>query len=135
MKYLRIQYTDCADCIKFNGKDCNLVDNIFPLGKATGFTDYDFCVDFTVEIATGRVLDWVKGNTARIYSKPVDSGVYAFLDGNKTIIKEIEGYVIDGLDIDSSGYGDYIILRILEDGSIEHWDSDLIMKNIKKESK
>lgn len=126
-KYLNIHYVDAAEGIDYNGKECNIIDNVFPLGKIVTDGIYDFNVQFTIDIEEGKILDWPIGNTAVIYSKPVDSGIYTFKDTNKKDMLVYSGYVPDGLAIDSDGYGDYIILSINENGLIKNWDKKRIL--------
>lgn len=130
-KYLNINYIDTAESIEYNGKECNTTDNIFPLGRITSDDIYDFIVEFTVDIDTGEILNWPTGNVANIYSKPVDSGIYTFKNAEKENIFVYSGYVLDGLDIEDNGYGDYIILSIDEKGIIKNWDKKRILNTYK----
>lgn len=130
-KYLNINYIDTAESIEYNGKECNTTDNIFPLGRTTSDDIYDFIVEFTVDIDTGEILNWPTGNVANIYSKPVDSGIYTFKNAEKENIFVYSGYVLDGLDIEDNGYGDYIILSIDEKGIIKNWDKKRILNTYK----
>jgi len=132
IRYLNVEYIDSAEFITYNGKDCNFKDNIFPYSKKTESTDYDALINFTIDIDTGKVLNWKEGDTACIYNKPVDSGIYTFMDENKKNVLKISDYVIDGLDIEDEGFGDYIILRILPDGTINNWNKDKVLKAYNK---
>lgn len=77
-----------------------------------------------IDIDTGEILNWKKGVTAKIYYKVCDCGIYSLLDNNESEIISIDGYVINELSIKKCGYGDYIILDILENGKIDKWTFD-----------
>lgn len=78
-----------------------------------------------VEIETGKIINWEIGKTAEIHYKICDDGVYTISDENKIEIKTIDGYVISDLAIGESGFGDYIILSIDENGIIKDWSPTL----------
>lgn len=77
----------------------------------------------SIELATGKILGWPVGTTADIHYKVCDDGDYWLADseGNK-LYKWAGDYVPDRLlCVGDSGYGDYIILKVLEDGRIADW--------------
>jgi hypothetical protein len=77
----------------------------------------------SIELATGKILGWPTGTTADIHYKICDDGDYWLADseGNK-LYKWAGDYVPDRLlCVGDSGYGDYIILKVLEDGRIADW--------------
>lgn len=77
----------------------------------------------SIELATGKILGWPMGTTADIHYKICDDGDYWLADseGNK-LCKWAGDYVPDRLlCVGDSGYGDYIILNVLEDGRIAGW--------------
>lgn len=79
----------------------------------------------SIELATGKILGWPVGTTADIHYKVCDDGDYWLADseGNK-LYKWAGDYVPDRLlCVGESGYGDYIILKVLEDGRIADWVS------------
>lgn len=76
----------------------------------------------TIELATGRVLDWPQGTTADIYYKVCDAGEYWLEDAAGKRLKWNGDYVPSKLlCVGDEGYGDYIILKISADGFIEGW--------------
>lgn len=94
---------------------------------------YDELWDITVELATGKVLDWPQDITARIHYKVCDSGDYFILDENMWRVAErCDNYVPRFLAIDSEGWGDYIILTI-EGGAIRNWKWSLSLEELCEE--
>lgn len=75
----------------------------------------------TIELATGRVLDWPAGVEADIHYKVCDAGAYWLLNAGKVRFAYQDGYVPDYLAIGQPGYGDYIIMKIGADGMIAGW--------------
>lgn len=75
----------------------------------------------TIELATGRVLDWPAGVEADIHYKVCDAGAYWLLNSGKVRFAYQDGYVPDYLAIGQPGYGDYIIMKIGADGMIAGW--------------
>lgn len=76
-----------------------------------------------IDLATGQVLGWPEGLTARIHYKVCDAGLYWLLDADRTRIARWRGaYVPDEvLCVGTSGSGDYLIFNIAADGRIEGW--------------
>ena len=83
----------------------------------------------TFDLKTGRVLDWIEGNTFDIYSKVCDAGIYYLLDKDKKRIFRRDGYVPEGVCHGDNGYGDYIIMKINEKGYIENYKNTINMNN------
>lgn len=127
IKYLNIDYIDEIDMLVYNGKECNFENNIFPHTTQTNDKRYNAHTNIIVDIENGKIIDWPIGNCGIIMSKPVDSGIYTFMNENKENVLRISDYVIDGLDIDDEGFGDYIYLTILKDGTIKNWNSEKIL--------
>ncbi len=76
----------------------------------------------TIDIETGQIINWEKGNTAKIHYKVCDDGRYKILDKDmKQVYKTIYSYVPHIFCIDDSGYGDYVIMTIDENGFIDSW--------------
>ena len=74
----------------------------------------------TVEIDTGIILEWPKGETGELYMKVCDEGCYYLFDDKGKKIASIEGnYVPHG--IVPGEYGDYISLKIDKRGIILNW--------------
>ena len=79
----------------------------------------------TIDIETGQIINWEKGNTAKIHYKVCDDGVYKIFDKNMIQIgKTIHSYVPEIFAIDDDGYGDYVIMTIDENGFIFDWNID-----------
>lgn len=103
-----------AEDVEVNGTDCGELEEI-PLHDGEHWQ----CM---IDVDAGIILNWPKGTTAKFYSKVCDDGTYSILDENKQPIKTYEGYVPDCLAIDDSGYGDYIIITVDENGKIKNWN-------------
>jgi len=78
-----------------------------------------------INLETGQIVNWTKGIKADIHYKVCDDGLYTLVDKDKQKIKEIEGYVPNIMCPKGTGYGDYIIMDINEDGFIQGWSRDL----------
>lgn len=75
---------------------------------------------------TGVITNWTIGVKADIHFKVCDSGSYYLIDENGEIVLSIEGdYVPACMCPGGSGYGDYIIMQIDENGVIDGWCPDL----------
>jgi hypothetical protein len=77
----------------------------------------------TIDLRSGHVLNWPAGIEARVYYKVCDAGLYWLLDENKQRIAKLKShYVPDELQVtDGRKCGDYIIMTIFGDGSIDQW--------------
>lgn len=86
-----------------------------------------------IDIVTGKVAGWTQGDTATINIKVVDMGVYVLIDHTGSEIATLkDSYVPDALSIDEEGYGDYVYISILADGSVKGWvkaDVDKIIED------
>lgn len=102
-----------AEDVEIDGKMCNLLTQI-------PWNDGKYW-QIMINVNTGMIENWPIGKTAKMCAKVCDDGTYAILDANKEVIKEYEGYVPDCLAIGDSGYGDYLILKIDENGKIKNW--------------
>lgn len=79
----------------------------------------------TIDLQTGQITNWQQGKTAEIHYKVCDCGNYSLLDSSGKEIKSIDGYVPNIMCPKGSGYGDYIIMDIDENGFIQKWKADL----------
>lgn len=70
-----------------------------------------------LELDSRRVRGW-PGGTAEVHLKPRDEGTYELLAG-ETVVATRQDYVPDCLPQE---YGDYLVMDIAEDGSIEGWN-------------
>ena len=120
-------------------------------------------IDFTIDLLTGEVFANNKddtiwemcnlkeekcdkfsieklekyNNSFFIHKKVVQNAEYTFLDENKNEVVKMDkySYVINGLDIDDGGYGDYIIMSFLEQDSkiyIKGFNGNSILVNLCK---
>lgn len=78
----------------------------------------------TIELATGRVMDWPLGTVAKIHYKVCDEGQY-WLTSSKHRAKYRGDYVPDVLGVDGASYGDYVIMTVGADGIIKGWRGDI----------
>jgi hypothetical protein len=77
----------------------------------------------TIDIETGKILDWPQGQSGNLHMKVCDEGSYYLLDENDEEVLSIEGdYVPNGLI--PGTYGDYIDLKIDSTGTITNWYSE-----------
>lgn len=130
------------ECLKWLNEQCpnypteiNVYASVryFEDGKVNGEVDDNEnpkmpCVSFDcweprINIATGQILNWEKGVTAKIYYKVCDECRISIVAGENIVYDE-EDYVPDFLCPDEEGYGDYIIMSIDADGYINNWNHD-----------
>lgn len=82
----------------------------------------------TIDLQTGKVLNWPSGTTADVHYKVCDDGRYWLLDRDFVRIAGREGYVPGAfLCHGGSGYGDYIIMVIGADGRIADYERPSII--------
>ena len=73
-----------------------------------------------IDIDTGVITNWEKGVRADVHYKVCDAGSYYLQDAEGNTILLIEdGYVPKMMCPKESGYGDYIIMLVDENGKIE----------------
>lgn len=77
-----------------------------------------------IDVDAGVIVNWEKGKTADIHYKVCDGGIYTFKDDDGNSIITMEGYVPKMLCPKESGFGDYIIMDVDENGKIDGWDFD-----------
>lgn len=80
---------------------------------------YDWII--TINPNEGKIIDWPQGTTALVQYKSCDDNTIYFIGKNNEVLGEYEEYVPSFLSIDDSGYGDYVIMTILEDGTIKNF--------------
>lgn len=79
-----------------------------------------------IDIETGRIENWREGTTANVEYILIDIRIN-ILDENCYNIHTYESeYVPDILCPKFDGYGDYIIMRIDQNGYIQGWNKELI---------
>lgn len=95
----------------------------FPLREEIPTDKYGYdCWKGTIEIDTGKILEWPQGKIGSFYLKVVDEGSYYLLDKNQKIVASIkQDYVPNQLLPPKDGYGDYVNFEIDENGIITNW--------------
>lgn len=86
-----------------------------------------------IDIETGQIRNWQEGTTAEIHYKVCDEFECRIIDekgGGHCLIKDYEGYVPAFMCPKESGYGDYIIMDIDENGYIQDWDKSVVREFI-----
>lgn len=78
-----------------------------------------------IDLRTHKLLNW-KPEYGNLYlqAKICDSGTYFLLDKDKKVICKIADYVPNKLIPEADDCGDYIRLRINNDGTIENWSEE-----------
>jgi hypothetical protein len=75
-----------------------------------------------IDIRTGIIINWEKGKTADIHYKVCDDGsYYLYGHGGELYFYRLNDYVPACLSPAEPGYGDYIIMKVDENGQIENW--------------
>lgn len=74
----------------------------------------------TVEINTGKILDWPVGKSGDMYMKVCDEGSYYLLDAEGKEVLSIEGNYVPN-NLIPGEFGDYIELNIDKNGIITNW--------------
>lgn len=77
--------------------------------------------NLTIDVESGKIVDWPQGTEASVHYKVCDEGVYTLKDKDMQPILTVESYVPDCLGISESSYGDYICFNVDENGKIEDW--------------
>jgi hypothetical protein len=80
----------------------------------------------TIELATGRILDWPAGVAAQTCYKVCESGDYWLLDAERKRIAKWKDYYVPAAMFDRSHWGvasDYVVLLIGADGVIKDWQT------------
>lgn len=73
-----------------------------------------------VDIDSGVILEWPKGQKGYMHMKVCDEGSYFLLDSNKDVVlKIVQNYVPNNLI--PGKWGDYVCLDIDSDGKITNW--------------
>lgn len=79
-----------------------------------------------IDVDSGVIKDWPQGTIANIHFKVCDAGSYFLKDDQGNVIFSIENdYVPSILCPEENGYGDYIIMKIDENGKIQNWFPDI----------
>lgn len=99
----------CECAVRYDEED---IPNDFPFRKGEMW-------DVTVDLATGKILDWPQGKTGSCHMKVCDEGTYSLLDASKRVIATREQDYVPGCIPGS--YGDYIEFDIGADGTVANW--------------
>ena len=78
-----------------------------------------------IDLENGKIIGWPEGTTASVHYKVCDDGRYFLLSADRGVVKSIDGYVPSMLSPKDNGYGDYVIMDIAADGTIDGWKADL----------
>lgn len=82
-----------------------------------------------INIETGRILNWLQGNTASVQYKVCDGFSCSFTDNSGVSILDLDdGYVPSFMCIGLEPDGDYIVMDIDENGYIKDWDPIKVKK-------
>lgn len=109
-KEIEIRYVKLQVAVRYEEED---IPNDFPHRKGDLWCP-------TIDIDSGQILDWDQGRSLDLYMKVCDEGSYYLLDDSKNIVLSMEQDYVPNQLIPGS-YGDYISLRINQDGLIENW--------------
>lgn len=82
----------------------------------------DDCWCPKIDVDSGVIVNWAKGVKADIHYKSCDNNEFTLLDEDGEEIKTIDGYVINMMCPEENGYGDYVIMKVDEDGQIGNWN-------------
>lgn len=78
-----------------------------------------------IDVDHGVITNWTQGVVADIHYKVCDVGVYTLQGEGYNTIKKMDGYVPNIMCPEPDGFGDYIIMKVEEDGTIQNWKKDL----------
>lgn len=73
-----------------------------------------------IEMATGKIVDWPKGLAHDLHMKVCDQGSYHLVDASGVTVLSIENDYVPN-DLIPGEFGDYIEMKIDEDGVITNW--------------
>ena len=80
----------------------------------------------SIDIDTGQIINWTQGVTADIHYKVRDGGLYHIFDKDGDCVLWIEeDYVPKIMCPGGTGYGDYIIMKVDENGFIQNWKANV----------
>ena len=92
-------------------------------GKETIEKRVDWCP--VIDVNEGKVLDWPEGFILKTHFKVCDQGVYVYSNYDETqqiVSADCDEYYVPGWFNMTNGYGDYLIMTINGDGTIQDWD-------------
>lgn len=74
-----------------------------------------------INLNTGKIINWDKEINCHVFGKVCDEFKCIIKGINGEHLIEYEGYVPSFMAIEDAGYGDYIDMIVLEDGTIKNW--------------
>ena len=77
-----------------------------------------------IDVDSGIIENWIEGKIAKIHYKICDGFMCNFMDENNEFIYFYEGYVPDFMCPNRDGYGDYIIMNVIDNGLIINWNKN-----------
>lgn len=89
---------------------------------------------YTIRILaeTGKVVEWPEGVVVDVHTKPRDSGSYRLLGPKGETVASIEqDYVPGCCDFDGESYGDYVVLKISGDGSVDGFSRSFTARRVR----
>ena len=72
-----------------------------------------------VDVDTGQIANWPAGEARELSAKVCDAGVYTLFDAEGNVVTTLSDYVPN--ELIPGEYGDYIELKINEQGVITNW--------------
>lgn len=90
--------------------------------------------DITIDLDRGQILNWNTGTKAQIHYKSCDDNKIEVLDKSGNTVYYYQGYVPDILCPDDNGWGDYVIMRVDENGVIANFDNELIKELLNRQN-
>lgn len=109
IKEIDIKYVEVILPVRFNEEDML---NDFPMRKGDTW-------QATINIDSGKILNWEQGKEGSFYMKVCDEGCYELFDEDFNSIARIHDYVPNALI--PGDYGDYVNFKIDKEGRIINW--------------
>lgn len=79
-----------------------------------------------IDLETGIIQNWNQGVKADIHYKVCDDIEYFLQDEKKDNIIQAKGYYVPNMMCpEGEGFGDYVIMKVDENGQIDKWKVDM----------
>lgn len=128
--------------MKFERKIIEIVDvTILDINLPVRYEDEDIPYDAPmrngevwhakIKIDEGKVINWPQGKTLDMYMKVTDSGVYTLYTDELEEVASRHDYVPHGLV--PGEWGDYVHLKIDENGKITNWPAKPSLEDFQKD--
>lgn len=121
-KEVDIKFVQLNVAVRYNEED---IPNDFPM------RDGDMW-NAIIDIDEHRILDWPKGRTGDFYMKICDQGSYYLLDAEKNCVGSIEDDYVPNALLPGK-YGDYLEMRIDENGIVTNWKKSISFSDFFKD--